>query len=318
MIALSIALMPCFSIADSKDVTKEYKFTSDTDVISELSYDAPEKVKEEGKTYKLKDIKYKVIEESKPLTEKKKITTKDKDRFDKRITKTVEGKNVILEAEEDIEWKKVKTEKKTKTQEYKEGDTIPQSITDKKVDSNGNTVDITLNLKSTEKKTRTENFSAPAKFYSYTKNTRVYDFYGKEVTVASGSPTWDGYKSDVAKSLGLNGNEYMITGGSWTSLKKIGEKYVRTATYTGIRTMNIVDATYEESDESALYEYVAEIEYVQSDYEPEYTVKAIATYKAGLSTGAAIAIGTGIAIVLFAAVMMLYVTAKRKKQGQQE
>ena len=317
-LAFCIAAVPCFSFADSKDMTKEYKFTSDTDVITDLSYDAPEKIKEDGKTYKLKDIEYKVIGESKPLTEKKKVITRSKDDFDKKLIVKRDGKEVTLKADTDaIEWETSDTLKTTKSQEYKEGDVIPQSISSTKVDSEGNTVDITLNLKGTVKSTKKENFSTPAHFYSYTKDTRVYTFHGKKITVNENSPTWDGYKNDVAKALGLNGNEYTITGGSWTNVKKDGDQYVRTATYTGTRTMHIVTANYEETEATAGKEYSANVTYVEADFEPEYTVNAIASYKQCLSTAVKVALGAGLALMLLAAVMILWTIAKKRKNEEE-
>lgn len=293
----------------ASQITKTYDFNPESETY--LHYEVPKTIKERGKEYKLKDVNY-AINEEQTIRETKKIKTIDKEKYPKTITKKVNGETYILTAPADINWKETSYDEVTKVQEFLNKNDIPQQINSTKKDENDEDIDIVLNLTDVREKTRTESFTAPAKFYSYVKEHNEYVFNGKTVVVSNSSPTWSGYKDDVKEYLGLNGSQYVITGGKWTSeLTASGDKFVRTASYTGTRTVPLYEATFVESDETSKG-YTADVTY-------SYLVAtATAVYEPAFSKAAIIAIGAGVVILIIGLICILYTIAKRKREDQAE
>lgn len=291
------------------DLVKNYTFYS-TDY-KNPKYDAPKEIEEKGKKYELKNISYRVLNE--PIEVTKHVKLKDKNEAELSVTENINGKDITLTANPaEIEWKETKEETTVKFKEYKSRSSIPKSIKSTKTDSSGNKVDVTLTLTETKNISKTEKFSAPAKFYSPTENGKLYMFNGKKVNISGSSPIWNTYKDDVKAYLGLNGNTYSITGGSWTSEPvKSGDRYVRTASFTGTKVVPLYRATFTETaDTTTVYE--ADVTYVDTN---GAKVKAVAEYDRVLNMTKIIAVGIGILILAGVLVaLFLYLAKKRKRQ----
>ena len=62
--------------------------------------------------------------------------------------------------------------------------------------------------------------------------------------------------------LGINGNTYQITGGSWTGQAvKQGDRYVRTASFSGTKQVPLFRATYQETAATTM-QYQADVTYL--------------------------------------------------------
>lgn len=303
------------AFADSKaELKKEYEFTVKN--ADHLEYDAPEKIKENGKTYKLLNIKYEIVEDN--IVEiTKRVKTSDKNDFPRTIKERVNGKILTLTAKTEApQWKEVKADSVIKTQEYGSRAEIPQTIEETKIGSDGKQKAITLEFTGVENRFRTETFSAPAKFYSATKGGEKYSFNGKIVKVSGSSPTWNGYKDDVKDYLGVKGNSnYTIEGARWTSSSKpVGEQYVRTATYVGIKVVPLYVATFTESEATAKA-YTADVTYAAIDPELEIKAKVIATYDRIIGMREIIMIGGGVAVLAIAAAAIIFFLHRRKRSN---
>ena len=298
-----VLLCTSFSFAAS-EVTKEYIFHPDSE--KDLTYDTPKTITENGKEYKLKAVKCRL---SKGKTVTKSVTTRDKSKYEKSITETIDGKNVKLTAQEPA-WKEVKAEGKTVTAEYKSRSEIPEQMTSTRPDAEGNEMQITLKLTDVDTSSRTENFSAPARFYSPSADGTLYMFNGKRVQIDGSSPTWSGYVADVKSYLGVNGNEYQITGGSWTGQPvKQGDQYVRNASFSGTKTVPYYVASFKETDDTTVL-YTADITYSY------ITAEAVAVYEPVKDT----AIDKIIAVLVFAIAvsLIIFFLKKREKKSDDE
>lgn len=301
-----------FVFAEEKaDLVKNYTFYSED--YKNPKYDAPKEIEEKGKKYELKNISYRVLNE--PIEVTKHVKLKDKNEAELSVTENINGKDITLTANPaEIEWKETKEETTVKSKEYKSRSSIPKSIKSTKTDSSGNNVDITLTLTETKNISKTEKFSAPAKFYSPAPNGKLYMFNGKKVSITGDLPVWSGYKEDVKNYLGLNGNTYSITGGSWTSeAVKEGDRYVRTASFTGTKQIPLYRATFTETADTAAATYEADITYADSR---GYEIKAVAEYDEVNNLIKYIAIGAGLLILILAAVAIIYMLSKKGKRKE--
>lgn len=288
-----------------EQITKTYTFHPKTE--KNLSYDVPKTITKNGKKYELVDVKYQV-DRDKTVTKTETVITADKEDYPKTITEN----GVELKITSDpVKWEEVKSDAVIIKQEYRNKSDIPSSITSSKADKEGEKIDITLTLTNTDQNSRSERFSAPAVFYSPEANSRVYMFNGKRVTISGNSPTWSGYEQDVKDYLGLNGNSYAVTGGSWSAAAtRQGDSYVRTATFTGTRTVPFYTATFTEDDTRVQYQ--ADITYTN------ITAKAIGTYEPVTNFAKYIAIGAGLVILIAAAIALIYYLAKKKRQEKED
>lgn len=311
---LCVLLLICSTsfVFAANNIVREYEFKAvDPD---NLKYDVPEKVTEDGKTYKFQNVKYEIIEgQTIEVTER--VRTNDKEDYAKSIEhKLPSGKTVTLYAEDGISWKEDEAEGIVRTQEYRSQNDIPQSIIDTKPEGNGNETEITLTLSGVESYSRTESFQAPATFYTPVRGGSMYQFNGKVVTINNGNPVWSGYQDDVKDYLGLNGNTYSITGGNWSDDYTLtGGQYVRHATYIGTRSVPRYRATFTETDATTTV-YTADVTYSGIDPDKEVTAKAIVTYERGIGTREIIFIGAGIVIIALAVASILLFISRRKKK----
>lgn len=297
----SVALAAEDMTVEGKRATKVYQFQTETD--KDLSYDGVEKELTVGrKTFVLEDVQYEVIEHVDPVAVTKTVTAQNQSDYDKEITEKIDGKDVRLIAKEP-EWKELATEKEER--EYASEAEVLQSIM---VDGK------TYHLSETTAGSKAEPFSAPAAFRAPTDTTTLFEFNGKIVEI-TGEPTWSGYEADVAAYLGVNGNEYQITGASWDGgFVQSGDEYVRTAIFTGVRNVPVYTATYE-ADEK----YSAEITYVDGVH-PDgwYEVKATATYTLKNDVVMTIVkVGAGALVLAGAAAAIIAVLKKKKKNEKQ-
>lgn len=291
---------------ETNEVTKTYTFHPESK--SNLKYDVPQKIDKDGKEYKLKDVKYKINDKkSKEVT--KSVTSISKEKYPKTLTDTVSGREVTLVAETP-QWKEVNAEGLIKTIEYKNESDIPQTIKDSKPSSDGSQIEITMQLTGTEALSKTEEFSAPARFYSPYPDSTQYMFNGKIVELSGNSPEWGNYKADVKEYLGLNGNTYQISSGSWTSQPVLqGDQYVRTASFTGTKQVPFYRATYKETADTTR-QYTADITYSY------ITAEAVAVYEPVDNTS----IDKIIAVLVFAIAvsLIIFFLKKREKKSDDE
>lgn len=290
---------------EENEITKTYTFYPESK--SNLKYDVPEKIDKDGKEYELKDVKYRINDKkSKEVT--KSVTSRSKE-YPKTLKDTVSGREVTLVAETP-QWKEVNAEGLIKTIEYKNESDIPQTIKDSKPSSDGSQIEITMQLAGTEALSKTEEFSAPAKFYSPYPDSTQYMFNGKIVELSGNSPEWGDYKADVKAYLGLNGNTYQISSGRWTSQPvKQGDQYVRTASFTGTKQVPFYRATYKETADTTR-QYTADITYSY------ITAEAVAVYEPvdNTSIGKIIAIGAGVIVFVILVIALIYLLSKKRKE----
>ena len=290
---------------EENEITKTYTFYPESK--SNLKYDVPEKIDKDGKEYELKDVEYKINDKkSKEVT--KSVTSTSK-KYPKTLKDTVSGREVTLVAETP-QWKEVNAEGLIKTIEYKNESDIPQTIKDSKPSSDGTQIEITMQLAGTEALSKTEEFSAPAKFYSPYPDSTQYMFNGKIVELSGNSPEWGDYKADVKEYLGLNGNTYQISSGRWTSQPvKQGDQYVRTASFTGSKQVPFYRATYKETADTTR-QYTADITYSY------ITAEAVAVYEPvdNTSIGKIIAIGAGVIVFVILVIALIYLLSKKRKE----
>lgn len=290
---------------ETNEITKTYTFYPESK--SNLKYDVPEKIDKDGKEYELKDVKYRINDKkSKDVT--KSVTSTSK-KYPKTLKDTVSGTEVTLVAETP-QWKEVNAEGLIKTIEYKNESDIPRTIKDSKPSSDGTQIEITMQLAGTEALSRTEEFSAPAKFYSPYPDSTQYMFNGKIVELSGNSPEWGDYKADVKAYLGLNGNTYQISSGRWTSQPvKQGDQYVRTASFTGTKQVPFYRATYKETADTTR-QYTADITYSY------ITAEAVAVYEPvdNTSIGKIIAIGAGVIVFVILVIALIYLLSKKRKE----
>lgn len=81
---------------DGNTVIKSYPFVAASR--ENLSYDVPQELTVNGKTYKLKDVRYEVTGHKAPVTVTKTVQVFDKASYDKEITETVDGTALRLVA----------------------------------------------------------------------------------------------------------------------------------------------------------------------------------------------------------------------------
>lgn len=308
------SIMPSATFAKAGErITKEYEFeTEDRDA---LHYPALEEIEMNGDIYRLVDVSYDIVDEKEPVSIEKKVKTKDPDDYDRTITKTIDGIRYTLEAEEP-DWTKKVIPRQTKTiiKEYAGGKTPPAHIT-----ADGET----YKIEHQEKKTRKENFHAPAVFYADTMDTTLYWFNGKIVEITGRQPIWNGYEADIRDYLDLNGNSYSITGMTWNgSFEQTENGYVRKATVAGQKEVSFQSVTYtNDVDANDAYEYTAKIRYVDRDGKTEYTARATAVYEKvekGLSKRAMIMIGAGAAVLCLSFSVLLYFLIRRRAEEDYE
>lgn len=297
------------SFANAKEtLTKEYKFTAKNE--DSLSYTPEKEIKVKGVKYKLSDndIKYEIIESNK-ITEKKEVTVTDKENVEKTITK--DGRKLTLK---DVDLRS-ETDKKTVTKNYDSLAKAPASLRDSKTVGDTN-VTITLNKSNVSEFKTPQSFTAPAYFTGHPQSSS-YKFNGKSVTLENGTPTWTGWKNDIANYLGLNSSYYQINSIKWQGdfVKNSSGSYDRTAIVTGTRYVPTYTVTYVEDSSTATI-YAGTATYEGVDNGKDVIAKAIVTYERdGLSTvQKAVLIGAGV-LVLTSLFLLILLYLKRKRNN---
>ena len=313
IISFSFAAIMIFSSAAisygaSKDITRTNIFYSKT---KKYEYAAQKEIQQDGKTYKLKDIKYKLVEDKGAETKNVKLENLTEEKAPATKSFEVDGKKVTFTLDTDAT--KFEMNKKEGTYVYTARD--PKSFkadqTRTVKDQNGNT--FTGKLESVTKGAiYRKPITIDGEFrgsvgtqYFYFANTGTLWPYN------ANAPVWNGYQSDILTYLNLDASAYRITGGSWTSSRVSGNTLIRTARFTG--TSNVCDYTAKYVDGSDSDGYTANAVYLSP-----YKVKAIATYEqAGLTTIQKVLIGAGILILAIVIALILYFLKRKKREDEE-
>jgi hypothetical protein len=313
IISFSFAAIMIFSSAAisygaSKDITRTNIFYSKT---KKYEYAAQKEIHQDGKTYKLKDIKYKLVADKGAETKDVKLENLTEEKAPATKSFEIDGKKVTFTLDTDAT--KFEKNKKEGTYVYTARD--PKSFkadqTRAVKDQNGNT--FTGKLESVTKGAiYRKPITIDGEFrgsvgtqYFYFANTGTLWPYN------ANAPVWNGYQSDILTYLNLDASAYRITGGSWTSSRVSGNTLIRTARFTG--TSNVCDYTAKYVDGSDSDGYTANAVYLSP-----YKVKAIATYEqAGLTTMQKVLIGTGILILAIVIALILYFLKKKKREDEE-
>ena len=284
---------------DKNTIEKTYKYVSNGENKKDKSIE--KKIKYDGKEYVLKDIKY----DNKPIEIKEKVKVENKEDYLKIIEKDIYGKRVKFKAK-GVKWDDKEKISLSESIEYQNRGDIKNEI-----EKDGHV----LKLENITSKTKTETFNAPAVFYSYDKDTNEYIFEGKTVHIGN-TPLWDGYQRDIKEYLGINGNDYSILGGTFTSENILVDEstnlHQRTAIYRGSKIVPYYLATYQFNGEDNLKEHEGEITYVADGY---YKTNADVTYTVTESLMAKILkYGLGILVLGTAVALILFLLKKKKKE----
>lgn len=284
---------------DKNTIEKTYEYVSNGENKKDKSIE--KKIKYNGKEYVLKDIKY----DNKPIEIKEKVKVENKEDYLKTIEKEIYGKRVKFKAK-GVKWDDKEKISLSESIEYQNRGDIKNEI-----EKDGHI----LKLENITSKTKTEIFNAPAVFYSYDKDTNEYIFEGKTVYIEN-TPLWNGYQRDIKEYLGLNGNDYSILGGTFTSENTLVDEstnlHQRTAIYRGSKIVPYYLATYQFNGEDDLKEHEGEITYVADGY---YRTNADATYTVTESLMAKILkYGVGILVLGTAVALILFLLQKKKKE----
>ena len=293
--------------ADKGRIIAKHDFSDDASNRDNLYYEPEKEITYEGVKYKLVSREYKVKEILQPVTYYVTVKTKNKNSLKDTVTRVIKGKKYTLKASTP-KWKERKTDLLQVNREYDNRNSVPDTLSYRgKI----------LELKGIKKGSKTQNYVTPLKFYSETKDTNLYRFNGKMVTLKNGQPIWTGYDKDIKAHLGENGANYRINSVSWQGgFIRNGNGFVRTANVSGSKRIHMTVATY--TNQNAVdVTYTAKVKYVDSQY-PSGELKAtcIATYeKQGFTTVQKILVGVGIVVIAFAISFILMKLRKKKQNG---
>lgn len=287
---------------DGNTVIKSYPFVAGSR--ENLSYDVPQELTVNGKTYKLKDVRYEVTGHEAPVTVTKTVQVFDKADYDREITETVDGTALRLVATTPV-WHE--TPAATITKEYDRQDAVASEL-----DRDGRTYTlqaVTVGTKHTE-------LTVPAIFQTSNPYSDLFAFGGQTIELTdSAAPIWDGWEEAVKAELGLNGSSYTLSGGSWDGdFRQQEDSYTRTAIYTGTRETPVWTATYE-----AVPEYTAEITYTDSQYpNGVYEMEAVATYTYHSTLETILKVGAGVLVAALATACIVWLLRKKNKKNKDE
>lgn len=290
---------------DGNTVIKSYPFVAASR--ENLLYDVPQELTVNGKTYKLKDVRYEVTGHEDPVTVTKTVQVFYKADYDREITETVDGTALRLVATTPV-WHE--TPAATITKEYDRQDAVASEL-----DRDGRTYTlqaVTVSTKHTE-------LTVPAVFKTSNPYSALFAFGGQTIELTdSAAPIWDGWEEAVKAELGLNGSSYTLSGGRWDGDFRQQEDgsdlYTRTAIYTGTRETPVWTATYE-----AAPEYTAEITYTDSQYpNGVYEMEAVATYTYHSTLETILKVGAGVLVVALATACIVWLLRKKNKKNKDE
>lgn len=304
MVFVSTAL----SYAANTDITKTDIFYSKT---KDYSYAAREEIKQDGKTYKLKNIKYKLVADKGAEAKNVKLENLTEEKAPATKSFEVDGKKVTFTLDTDA----TKFEKNKKEGIYVYSARDPKNFK----------ADQTRAVKDKDGNTFTGTLASVSKGAIYRKPITIdgefrgdvgsqYFYFANTGTLwpyNATAPVWNGYQVDILNYLNLDASAYRITGARWTGSRVSGNTLIRTARFTG--TSNVCDYTATYVDGTDGDGYTANAVYLSP-----YKVKAIATYEqAGLTTMQKVLIGAGILVLAIAIALILYFL-KRKKREEEE
>lgn len=286
---------------DGNTVIKSYPFVAASR--ENLSYDVPQELTVNGKTYKLKDVRYEVTGHEAPVTVTKTVQVFDKASYDKEITEAVDGTALRLVATTPV-WHE--TPAATITKEYDSQGAVASEL-----DRDGRT----YTLQAVTVGTKHAELTVPAIFQTSNPYSELFAFGGQTIELTdSAAPVWDGWEDAVKAELGLNGSSYTLTGGRWDGDFRQQEdgSYTRTAIYTGTRETPVWTATYQSAPE-----YTAEITYTDSQYpDGVYEIEAVATYTYHSTLETILKVGAGVLVVALATACMVWLLRKKNKKNK--
>lgn len=309
VLMLMLSATGVFASTEKYDLVKEHIFfTEDKDY--KEAFSPKEVIKENGKTYKLKDVEYVVLTkkgEKVKTVELKNLDSKKADKSKKFKYKEEkipfylnENKTVyepakkqafyVYEAKNPFSFN-ADSERTLLDQEGKEFTGTLENVV------RGNIYNLKVTM--------------PAKFigdddveYFYFANTKSL------WKINATAPNWKGYENDILSYLNLDNKIYSISGGEWTGKTTSNGKTTRSANFFGNQKVADYTATYTSGD-GELGKYNA-----KAVYESPYIVKAVASYDEShlvlILTGAGLLVGAG------ALATILYFLAKRKKEEEVE
>lgn len=317
---------------EETDITKEYEFT--TDDKDNLTYDVPEKITEGDTEYVLKTVTYGIVEEDEPYTVEREVNLNNLEDFKEEIKEQVDGKEIVLKAEEPKwEKKELPREKVVKETEraYVSGSDIPTELLidgDRYIESRREYEDYF------------ENFTTPAFFAASDKDSKIYSFNEKLVEINGDEPHWEGWVNDVLDYLKISSDDYIIDSMVWNGEFKEAEDetFTREAKVSGKYRVSNVYVTYTYDSERELkaeditYLYTAKVTY-KEDREPSYKAVARATYspvekevepeqevvpeEKGLSLAQKIGIGAGVGVLAAAGAGAFFFLGKKRKEDKE-
>lgn len=301
MVFVSTAL----SYAANTDITKTDIFYSKT---KDYNYAADKEIRQNGKTYKLKNIKYELVADKGAEIKNVKLENLTEEKAPGTKNFKVKGKKVAFILDKD----NTKFEKNKKEGIYVYSARDPKNFkadqTRAVKDKDGNTFTGTLESVSKGAVYR-KPITIDGEFrgdvgsqYFYFANTGTLWPYN------ASAPVWNGYQADILNYLNLDASAYRITSGSWTGSRVSGNTLIRTARFIG--TSNVCDYTATYVDGTDGDGYTANAVYLSP-----YKVKAIATYEqAGLTTMQKVLIGAGILVLAIAIALILYFLKRKKRE----
>lgn len=301
MVFVSTAL----SYAANTDITKTDIFYSKT---KDYNYAADKEIRQNGKTYKLKNIKYELVADKGAEIKNVKLENLTEEKAPGTKNFKVKGKKVAFILDKD----NTKFEKNKKEGIYVYSARDPKNFK----------ADQTRAVKDKEGNTFTGTLESVSKGAVYRKPITIdgefrgdvgsqYFYFANTGTLwpyNASAPVWNGYQSDILAYLNLDASAYRITGGSWTGSRVSGNTLIRTARFIG--TSNVCDYTATYVDGTDGDGYTANAVYLSP-----YKVKAIATYEqAGLTTMQKVLIGAGILVLAIAIALILYFLKRKKRE----
>lgn len=305
-ISLLVTLLAtCFSFAGEQLTRSEVFYSGDKD----FAYAAQETIKENGRTYHLKNIDYEILKKPDAVEKTAEVKGLKEEKAPKTRAFTIDGKKVklFLNASKTT-YTKVPAEEKYV---YQAEDPYTFKPDQSRSFRNEGGQTVTGTLKDTVKGSIYKKaITIPGRFtgeegakYFYFANT------GNLWPLNTSAPTWQGYERDILTYLGLNPASYGITGGRWTGETHSGGNVIKTASFSG--TKNVCDYTCTYTVQGGEDIYTANAVY------SGYKVKAIMTYEPYMSLKTKIMIGAAIGIAAIAIAAILYFL-KRKKKDEKE
>ncbi len=315
----------------AETITKEQEFTASADSEKEFARhtDFEEEIKEDGKTYILKDVSYEVL--SKKYLDKKEKTiesgvVRDGETYEPAKTLTEDGITYTLVSTEPVEAETGEAYEQTVTayEDYyypvTAADVPGQKIVPAVNEKTGETQEVTC-IFSGISGAGTVEIQNQMAITVEDYDAAYYEWNGNLIPRNDASPALDGYEAQLLADAGAQEGS-RITGIAWS-----GEPYTvngtvyRNATATVQQTVPVYRANYigeirEEAEKGAVYRNTYEAD--DPEGEVELNVKAVALYERQMSNVPYILAGAAIAAcaVLLAAVLL--VLSKKRKKEQKE